>query len=275
MSQAGQGALFEQFLRLKAKLEAEGLFDAARKRELPIAPRGIGLVTSLGAAALHDVITALQRRVPHIPVIVSPASVQGVGAPQELCQALANLYQYNEQIRQLEANLMHKAARAPIDVILLVRGGGSLEDLWAFNDETLARTIAQSPVPVISGVGHETDFTIADFVADLRAPTPTAAAELVSQSRDAWLAAVDMMQERLQDAANRHLDAHNQHLDRTTQRLGRPAQGIGRQQQVVESQFQRMRFALKSQMNQFQQNLNTQQTEFPVAFQKLLSLIHI
>lgn len=189
MSQAGQGALFEQFLRLKAKLEAEGLFDAARKRELPIAPRGIGLVTSLGAAALHDVITALQRRVPHIPVIVSPASVQGVGAPQELCQALANLYQYNEQIRQLEANLMHKAARAPIDVILLVRGGGSLEDLWAFNDETLARTIAQSPVPVISGVGHETDFTIADFVADLRAPTPTAAAELVSQSRDAWLAA--------------------------------------------------------------------------------------
>ena len=270
MSQAGQGALFEQFLRLKAKLEAEGLFDAARKRELPIAPRGIGLVTSLGAAALHDVITALQRRVPHIPVIVSPASVQGVGAPQELCQALANLYQYNEQIRQLEANLMHKAARAPIDVILLVRGGGSLEDLWAFNDETLARTIAQSPVPVISGVGHETDFTIADFVADLRAPTPTAAAELVSQSRDAWLSAVDMMQERLQGAANRHLDTHNQHLDRTTQRLGRPAQGIGRQQQVVESQFQRMRFALKSQMNQFQQNLNTQQTEFPVAFQKLL-----
>jgi exodeoxyribonuclease VII large subunit len=267
MSQAGQGALFEQFLRLKAKLEAEGLFDAARKRELPIAPRGIGLVTSLGAAALHDVITALQRRVPHIPVIVSPASVQGVGAPQELSQALANLYQYNEQIRQLEANLMHKAARAPIDVILLVRGGGSLEDLWAFNDETLARTIAQSPVPVISGVGHETDFTIADFVADLRAPTPTAAAELVSQSRDAWLAAVDMMQERLQGAANRHLDTHNQHLDRTTQRLGRPAQGIGRQQQVVESQFQRMRFALKSQMNQFQQNLNTQQTEFPVAFQ--------
>ena len=270
MSQAGQGALFEQFLRLKAKLEAEGLFDAARKRELPIAPRGIGLVTSLGAAALHDVITALQRRVPHIPVIVSPASVQGVGAPQELCQALANLYQYNEQIRQLEANLMHKAARAPIDVILLVRGGGSLEDLWAFNDETLARTIAQSPVPVISGVGHETDFTIADFVADLRAPTPTAAAELVSQSRDAWLAAVDMMQERLQGAANRHLDTHNQHLDRTTQRLGRPAQGIGRQQQVVESQFQRMRFALKSQMNQFQQNLNTQQTEFPHVFQKLL-----
>ena len=270
MSQAGQGALFEQFLRLKAKLEAEGLFDAARKRELPIAPRGIGLVTSLGAAAWHDVITALQRRVPHIPVIVSPASVQGVGAPQELCQALANLYQYNEQIRQLEANLMHKAARAPIDVILLVRGGGSLEDLWAFNDETLARTIAQSPVPVISGVGHETDFTIADFVADLRAPTPTAAAELVSQSRDAWLSAVDMMQERLQDAANRHLDTHNQHLDSTTQRLGRPAQGISRQQQVLQSQFQRMRFAMKSQMNQFQQNLNTQQTEFPHVFQKLL-----
>jgi len=270
MSQAGQGALFEQFLRLKAKLEAEGLFDAGRKRELPIAPRGIGLVTSLGAAALHDVVTALQRRVPHIPVIVSPASVQGASAPKDLCQALSNLYQLRQHLRRLEADLSYKSANVEIDVILLVRGGGSLEDLWAFNDETLARTIAQSPVPVISGVGHETDFTIADFVADLRAPTPTAAAELVSQSRDAWLAAVDMMQERLQDAANRHLDSHNQHLDRTTQRLGRPAQGIGRQQQVLQSQFQRMRYAMKSQLGQFQQNLDSQQTDFPLAFQKLL-----
>ncbi len=271
LSQAGQGALFEQFLRLKAKLEAEGLFETNRKRELPIAPRGIGLVTSLGAAALHDVITALQRRVPHIPVMVSPSSVQGVGAPQELCQALSNLYQYNELIHRVDANLKDEAEGVPVDVILLVRGGGSLEDLWAFNDEALIRTIAQSPVPVICGVGHETDFTLADFVADLRAPTPTAAAELVSQSRDGWLAVADDLQERLHAAVMRQVDTNNQHLDRTSQRLGRPAQGIGRQQQVLQSQMQRMRYAIKTHMNQLQQNLNVQQTDFPIAFHKLMA----
>ncbi|KAB2895645.1 MAG: exodeoxyribonuclease VII large subunit, partial [Burkholderiaceae bacterium] len=167
LQRAGQGALFEQFLRLKAQLEAEGLFDAGRKRELPLQPRGIGLVTSPGAAALHDVVTALRRRVPHIPVVLVPALVQGAAAPRSLCEALAKLYV-----------LAQEEAAVPIDVILLVRGGGSIEDLWAFNDEQLARTIVQSPVPLVSGVGHETDFTIADFCADLRAPTPTAAAEL-------------------------------------------------------------------------------------------------
>ena len=269
MGQAGQGALFEQFLRLKAKLEAEGLFATERKRPLPPVPRGIGLVTSLGAAALHDVVTALQRRVPHIPVVLSPAAVQGASAPQELCKALSNLYQYSEQSRRLEGDLTgikdkkDKKFHPIIDVILLVRGGGSMEDLWAFNDEALARLIVQSPVPIISGVGHETDFTIADFVADLRAPTPTAAAELVCQPREAWLGAVDLMQERLQDAALRYLDAQNQGLDRSAQRLGRPSMWLARQQQSLQGQQQRLRYAVSAQVARRTQHIETLQANFP------------
>ncbi|HWI81477.1 exodeoxyribonuclease VII large subunit, partial [Ramlibacter sp.] len=173
MRPAGQGALYEQFLRLKARLEDEGLFDSARKRPAPALPRGIGVVTSTGAAALHDVVTALRRRAGHVPVVLAPAAVQGAQAPAELVAALQSLYRL--------------AQAGTLDVILLVRGGGSIEDLWAFNDERLARTIVASPVPLICGVGHETDFTIADFCADVRAPTPTAAAELAAQPRDAWL----------------------------------------------------------------------------------------
>ncbi|HZY15041.1 MAG TPA: exodeoxyribonuclease VII large subunit, partial [Ramlibacter sp.] len=187
MRRAGQGALFEQFLRLKAKLEAEGLFDAARKRQVPLLPRGIGIVTSLGAAALHDVVTCLRRRAPHVPVVLAPAAVQGSDAPGQLVAGLQALYGL--------------AARGDVDLILLVRGGGSIEDLWAFNDEQLARTIVASPVPLVSGVGHETDFPIADFCADLRAPTPTAAAELAAQPRDTWLAALGLLHARLQEAA--------------------------------------------------------------------------
>jgi exodeoxyribonuclease VII large subunit len=174
LQRAGQGALFEQFLRLKARLEAEGLFAPGRKRALPAMPRGIGVVTSLGAAALHDVVTALRRRVPHIPVVVAPALVQGAAAPADLLRALANLYRLTPDGRAAQA----EDVGVTIDVILLVRGGGSIEDLWAFNDEAVARLVAESPVPVVSGVGHETDFTIADVVAELRAPTPTAAAAL-------------------------------------------------------------------------------------------------
>ena len=281
MAQAGQGALFEQFLRLKAKLEAEGLFATERKRPLPLVPRGIGLVTSLGAAALHDVVTALQRRVPHIPVVLSPAAVQGASAPQELCKALSNLYQYSEQIRRLEPDLTSKSGKNPIstqnlaadiviDVILLVRGGGSMEDLWAFNDENLARLIAQSPVPIISGVGHETDFTIADFVADLRAPTPTAAAELVCQPREAWLGAVDVMQARLQDAAQRYLDSQNQQLDRSAQRLGRPSMWLARQQQGLQGQQQRLRYAVSAQVARRVQHIDGLQASFPVQIRQSL-----
>jgi exodeoxyribonuclease VII large subunit len=282
IQQAGQGALFEQFLRLKAKLEAEGLFDPSRKRELPLMPRCIGLVTSLGAAALHDVATALQRRVPHIPVVLSPASVQGANAPQEIIKALSKLYQTNEQIHRLEPDLNEFNDDLPlfkknsqlankflkelpsIDVILLVRGGGSLEDLWAFNDEALARVIANSPIPIICGVGHETDFSIADFVADLRAPTPTAAAELVSESQQAWLSVLDLMQDQLQNATLRYVDSQNQGLDRIQARLGRPSSWLAREKQQLQSHGQHLKFAVKGQLASQRQTLGTLQTAWPL-----------
>jgi exodeoxyribonuclease VII large subunit len=238
MRRAGQGALFEQFLRLKAKLEAEGLFDAGRKRELPLMPRGIGIVTSLGAAALHDVVTCLRRRAPHVPVVLAPASVQGGQAAGELVQALESLYPF--------------AQRGTIDLILLVRGGGSIEDLWAFNDEQLARTIVRSPVPLVSGVGHETDFTIADFCADLRAPTPTAAAELAAQPQETWLAALGMMHERLQEAAFRRIDRASQRLDQAAAHLGRPSARTAQQHLRIERQAQRLRFALSARLQRAQ-----------------------
>jgi len=218
MERAGQGALFEQFLRLKAKLEAEGLFDPIHKRALPEQPRAIGVVTSLGAAAWHDVMTALQRRVPHIPVLLAPALVQGAGAAATLVQALQNMYALTAEDNPLAP---------PVDVILLVRGGGSMEDLWAFNDENLARVIAQSPVPVVCGVGHETDFTMADFVADVRAPTPTAAAEMAATDRGVALQGLSDHENRLNRGLLRQQDRHAQRLDSVATRLGL---GLGRQQ---------------------------------------------
>ncbi len=251
MSRAGQGALFEQFLRLKAKLEAEGLFDAGRKRELPALPRAIGLVTSLGAAALHDVVTALRRRVPHIPVVLSPAPVQGTNAPAELVRALQRLWDGQP------------TGMPPVDVILLVRGGGSIEDLWAFNDEQLARAIAQSPVPVICGVGHETDFSIADFVADLRAPTPTAAAELVAESRDVWLGALSLAAGRMQDAATRQLDMNAQRVDQAATRMGRPSALVTRQQMRLSQHAHRLRYGLESGLERRRQVLLGMQDRLP------------
>jgi exodeoxyribonuclease VII large subunit len=225
MERAGQGALFEQFLRLKAKLDAEGLFDPAHKRALPAQPRAIGVVTSLGAAAWHDVMTALQRRVPHIPVVMAPALVQGAGAAATLAQALQNIYALTAEDNPL---------CPPVDVILLVRGGGSMEDLWAFNDEQLARVIAQSPVPLVCGVGHETDFTIADFVADVRAPTPTAAAEMAATDRGVGLEALSVLAHRLGRGLLRQQDRQAQRLDAVAARLGL---GMARQQ---ERQQQRL-----------------------------------
>ena len=227
MRTTGQGTWFEQFLKLKAQLEAEGLFNADRKRPIPERPRAIGIVTSLGAAALHDVATALQRRVPHIPVVLSPALVQGADAPASLLQALQSV-----------------SAKPEIDVILLVRGGGSLEDLWAFNDEQLARAIAACSVPVISGVGHETDFTIADFCADLRAPTPTAAAELCAISQADLVQQVIGLQELMQNLAHRQIDKSAQRLDLAQSRIGRPSQAITQQllrvTRIKQSMHQRM-----------------------------------
>ncbi|MEN9982661.1 MAG: exodeoxyribonuclease large subunit [Pseudomonadota bacterium] len=273
ISQAGQGALFEQFLRLKAKLEAEGLFEQSRKRALPLMPRKIGLVTSLGAAALHDVATALQRRVPHIPVVLSPASVQGANAPQEIIKALSKLYLLRQSKRRLEGDLLSNLHDdgSNIDVILLVRGGGSLEDLWAFNDEALARTIADSPIPIIVGVGHETDFSIADFVADVRAPTPTAAAELVSASHQTWLNTLDLMQDRLQSTANRVIDSQNQRLDRAQARLGRPSNWLAQQRQQLQSHQQHLKFAVKGHISSQRQQVLALQTQWPHQVKSALS----
>ena len=166
LQRAGEGELYREFTRLKARLEAEGLFAPERKRPLPAWPRTIGLVTSPAGAALRDMLNVIRRRFPMAEVLLSPTPVQGDDAPPQIVAAL------------------HALADARPDVIIVARGGGSLEDLWAFNDERVARAMAALPVPVVSGVGHETDFTIADFVADVRAPTPSAAAELVTPSRD-------------------------------------------------------------------------------------------
>ena len=208
----GQGALLEAFMRLKARLAGEGLFDPDRKRPLNAMPRGVGIVTSPQAAALHDVLAALRRRAPHVNVLISPALVQGNAAPASLCDALERLYQ-----------------RDDLDVILLVRGGGSMEDLWAFNDEQLARQIARSPVPLICGVGHETDFTIADFCADVRAPTPTAAAELCAPQRDDLLDRLEGVQWRIQQRLVHWLDAQSQRVDGLQHRLGRPTERVQRE----------------------------------------------
>ncbi|WP_313295911.1 exodeoxyribonuclease VII large subunit [Diaphorobacter sp.] len=240
MQRAGQGALFEQFLRLKAQLESEGLFASERKRALPMFPRALGVVTSPDAAAWHDVMTALKRRVPHIPVVLAPALVQGAQAPASIQSALTSLFALTDADRAAQAGM------PPIDVILLVRGGGSIEDLWAFNDEPLARTIVDSPVPLISGVGHETDFTIADFCADLRAPTPTAAAELVSEPRDLWLGALGLLRERLADGLQDQLDRHAQRLDLAARQLGRPSALVARQRLELLERSQRLRQAVQA-----------------------------
>jgi exodeoxyribonuclease VII large subunit len=179
----GEGVLFAEFLRLRARLEAEGLFAAERKRPLPAFPRRIAVVTSPAGAALRDILNIIRRRCPLVEVILAPTPVQGQDAPP-----------------QIVAALQAAAAQQP-DVIILARGGGALEDLWCFNDERVARAIVASPVPVVSGVGHETDFTIADFAADLRAPTPSAAAELATPDGEQLAAQVDGLQARLGEAA--------------------------------------------------------------------------
>ncbi|SOE82540.1 Exodeoxyribonuclease VII large subunit [Caballeronia arationis] len=208
----GQGRLFEAFLRLKAQLESEGLFAPGRKRALPAHPRAIGIVTSLQAAALRDVLTTLCRRAPHVPVIVYPAPVQGAGVGAKLAAMVE------------AAN-----ARREVDVLIVCRGGGSIEDLWAFNEEVLARAIAASALPVVSGVGHETDFTIADFAADVRAPTPTAAAELVSPQRVLLLRDLDHRHAALARGFGRMMERREQQLDWLARRLVSPAERLERQ----------------------------------------------
>jgi len=216
MRRAGLGPLYERFLKLKAKLEAEGLFDAKAKRPIPEHPKQIGILTSLQAAALRDVLTTLRRRNPSIPVVVYPVPVQGDGAAAKIAQMLAL------------AN-----ARAECDVLLLVRGGGSIEDLWQFNEEVVARAIRASKIPVVVGVGHETDVTIADFAADWRAPTPTAAAEVVSPSREELLARVGELAQRATREALRRIEYAMQTVDALARRLVHPRERLRTSRQLL------------------------------------------
>ena len=214
MRRAGLGALYEAYERLKAKLQREGLFDAARKRDLPRYPRRVGVVTSQQAAALRDVLTTLKRRMPGVGVVIYPAPVQGEGAGGRIAHAVAKA-----------------SARAEVDVLIVCRGGGSIEDLWAYNDEALARAIAACAVPVISGVGHETDFTIADFVADARAPTPTAAAQLAVPDRLELCDQLSQRQTRIARLVARALENRMQRLDYLSKCLIHPGDRIAGQRQ--------------------------------------------
>ena len=224
---AGLGPLYERFLRMKEKLEREGLFDPAAKRPLPAHPRTVGIVTSLAAAALRDVLTTLARRNSAVAVIVYPAPVQGEGAGYRIAAALKSA-----------------SARAECDVLLLVRGGGSIEDLWPFNEESVARAIRASRIPVLVGVGHESDFTIADFAADRRAPTPTAAAELATPSRAELLGRVADCGRHLSREMRRRLQYAMQALDGRAKRLVHPAQRLRNAGQALIQLRTRLAFAL-------------------------------
>ncbi|MEO8084529.1 MAG: exodeoxyribonuclease VII large subunit [Ardenticatenales bacterium] len=225
---AGQGDLWQAFERLRRQLDAEGLFDEARKRPLPPYPTRIGVVTSPQAAALRDVYHVVQRRWPCAVLLVAPARVQGPGAPAEIVAALAAI------------------VRAQVDVVLVVRGGGSIEDLWAFNDEAVARAIAACPVPTVSGVGHETDFTIADFVADVRMPTPTAAAERATPDARELQQAVDDLTDRLARQVGWRHDAASTSLEtvRRRLRLASPARTVADHRARVAADRERLRRAI-------------------------------
>ena len=227
MRPAGLGVLYERFAQLKLELESEGLFDAARKRPLPRYPKRIGIVTSLQAAALRDVLTTLRSRLPSVPVILYPAPVQGAGSAEQIAAAICAANQ-----------------RVECDVLIICRGGGSIEDLWAFNEEVVARAIAASTIPIVSGVGHETDFTIADFVADERAPTPTAAAQRVVPDRHALLRELRDLAQHLRRAQRNRLQNAMQTVDYLQRRLVHPAQQLQHQTQQLEQLQQRMQRAI-------------------------------
>ncbi|MDP3537749.1 MAG: exodeoxyribonuclease VII large subunit [Azonexus sp.] len=236
---AGQGDLFERFLQMKARLENEGLFAAERKRPLPVFPRHLAIVTSPQAAALRDVLTTLHRRAPHLRITLFPTPVQGEGTGDKIATALA------------------QANNCDCDAIILCRGGGSIEDLWAFNEECVARAIVASSIPVIAGIGHETDFTIADFAADLRAPTPTAAAELVSPDRDALLSRLAELQRHLARRMERSLAEQQQRIDWLATRLIHPADKIRQRNADLQSLGNRLRLALRRQSEASQLRLSS------------------
>mgnify|MGYP001031061955 CR=1 FL=1 len=229
----GLGALYEAFARLKAKLEAEGLFSPERKRPLPAYPRVIGIVTSPQAAALRDVLTTLYRRMPSLPVVIYPTPVQGRGASLAIAAAIRT------------AN-----RRRECDVLILCRGGGSIEDLWEFNEEVVARAVAESHIPIVSGIGHETDFTIADFAADVRAPTPTAAAELASPNRVELAHKLERLAARLFRDMQRALEARMQHLDHLSKRLLSPSARLEHNRTSLTHLQERLKQAMRGGLGQ-------------------------
>ncbi len=238
LQRAGLGALFEAFEKLKAKLQAQGLFDPTVKQSLPSHPHQIGIVTSPDAAALHDVLTTLKRRMPGIPVIIYPTPVQGKGAANQIAKAI---------------NLASE--RAECDVLIICRGGGSMEDLWQFNEEVVAHAIANCRIPTVSGVGHETDFTICDFVADVRAATPTAAAELVSPSRAMLLAKLNQLADQLNKSLQTLLSQKGQMLDYLAKRLTSPAQQLDHQKQQLNQIAYRLNMTIQKQLHNKQNSL--------------------
>ncbi len=232
MRRAGLGALYEAFERLRRKLAAEGLFDEGRKRELPGFPRAVGIVTSPAAAALRDVLATLRRRMPSIPVVLYPAPVQGEGAGDKLAQAVRTA-----------------SSRAEVDVLIVCRGGGSMEDLWEFNSEALVRAVAQCSMPVVCGVGHDTDYTLIDFVADVRAPTPTAAAALATPDREELLAQLSDTAASLVLAARRLIEDQMQRLDYLSKRLLHPGQRIETRRDELSHLAARLQQAKRSQLD--------------------------
>lgn len=238
VQRAGLGALFEAFEKLKRKLSSEGLFDTNIKRAIPKNPQQIGIVTSADAAALRDVLATLKRRMPNIPIIIYPTPVQGKG------------------VAQLIANAINTAnERAECDVLIICRGGGSIEDLWQFNEEVVARAIAGCTIPTISGVGHETDFTICDFVADIRAATPTAAAELATPSRSDMLNRINQLKLQLTKNMQFLLNQKNQALDYLARRLISPAQQIAQQKAQVTQIAYRLNNSIHQHLRSKQQTL--------------------
>lgn len=238
VQRAGLGALFEAFEKLKNKLAIEGLFDEANKKPIPKHPKQIGIVTSPDAAALRDVLSTLKRRMPNIPIVIYPTPVQGRGAAELIAGAIST------------AN-----ARAECDLLIICRGGGSIEDLWQFNEEIVARAIAQSAIPTISGVGHETDFTICDFVADVRAATPTAAAELGAPSLDALRSGLTQLKQQLMKGMQFSLNQRAQSLDYLARRLISPAQQIEQQKMQLTQIAYRLSNLIRQQLSEKQQNL--------------------
>lgn len=273
LEDAGRGALQQAYEMLKARLAAEGLFAAERKRTLPANPRGVAIVTSPSGAAVRDILQVLRRRAPGLPVTLIPVPVQGTEAPPAIVAGLALLKQLHDQ----DFTDAQGQAVPPFDVVIVARGGGSLEDLWAFNDEAVVRALADMPVPVVSGVGHEIDFTIADFVVDVRAPTPSAAAELVSPDQQQWREQVTLAQGRVLRAWQRERQRHQLALTTLQRRLRSPARQLQDQRQRLDELELRltrhMQMLLSQRRERLQQRVSRLQLRHPA--RQLPALQHL